>query len=112
MLFFIADLWLEASVHPVVPVAARLDTRSLGYSSVFNQMLRRLPSTGNIFSNLMSSRLCASRRPVRCFLRDAYKFCRRISMAEGNVWKEVVTIQRSQEALKMLSSLYVDIFRK
>jgi hypothetical protein len=28
-----------------------------------------------------------------------------------NIWNEVATIHRSQEVLKMLSSLHIDIFR-
>jgi hypothetical protein len=32
-------------------------------------------------------------------------------LTADNVWNEVVTIHRSQEVLKVLSSLYVDISR-
>jgi hypothetical protein len=34
------------------------------------------------------------------------------SLTINNVWNEVVTIHRSQEVFKMLSSLRVDIFRR
>jgi hypothetical protein len=33
------------------------------------------------------------------------------SLMADNVWNEVVTIHRSQEVLKILSSVHVDIFR-
>jgi hypothetical protein len=32
-------------------------------------------------------------------------------LTDDNVWNEVVTIRRSQEVLKMLSCVHVDIFR-
>jgi hypothetical protein len=49
--------------------------------------------------------LCASQRPVCCLLQGvAY-------LTVDNVQNEVVTIHRTQEVSKMLSSLHVGIFR-
>jgi hypothetical protein len=59
---------------------------------------------------------CADRAHDSGLQGDQCAACREAHMnfaheSADNIWNEVVTIHRSQEVLKMLSSLHVDIFR-
>jgi hypothetical protein len=97
--------WFNISVQPLIWERCLATSCYVG-KIIYFRITGKFLVTRWIHSSVFHGNQCAT-----CCEAHANFADESACLAGDNVWNEVVTIHRSQELLKTLSSLYVDIFR-